>query len=316
MLFVRPQALGDMASLRTELSGDLLLPLLRKYAVHPPWITHYTSVEALEAILSSGKFRMSHFRHLNDSTEMLLGRTVVNKLLEAETRKNDFAAPFFDYCRFAFNEHDDSAIQYFVSSFSALDDSAELWRRYGSEGAGVAIRFDTARLAAHPDEPYTYYVAKVTYSDAEQMQLLEPSVRAAKTALTRYVERFGYDVRDVTIQMFAANLCSMLNHHSISLKDSSWSMEQEWRTVFSVLANDSEERKARIQLRPDGRPYVDVEIRSVAPEGLLMPLLRVSAGSKADASAVREILSELGYGHVEVGRSTVTAVEFNPVAFE
>lgn len=234
---------------------------------------------------------------------MLHGRGTVNDLLATVADQRDDLSSFFDYCRFAFNEQDDTAIQYFVSSFSELHDDAELWDRYGCSGAGVAITFDTHRMGADPAEPFIYYIARVTYTPEEQSRLLLPLIEGARTVLKEYILRHGYDVRDVAIQFAAAKLCSHLNHHSISLKSETWSVEREWRTVFSILQNDPEERKTRVNLRPDGRPCVDVSIRSVEPEEVRMPIVRVAIGATADDRAVRSILNEYGYQDIEVKHS-------------
>ncbi|MEA2165046.1 MAG: hypothetical protein QOK37_3173 [Thermoanaerobaculia bacterium] len=239
---------------------------------------------------------------------MLHGRRIVNELLKAEVDRHDNLSGFFDYCRFAFNEQDDTAIQYFVSSFSELDDDHELWRRYG-RGKSVVMRFATHRMGADPAEPFTYYMARVTYSPREQSQLLSPLIYGARMVVASYVREYGYDLRDdLAIQAAAAKLCSHLNHHSISLKDETWSVEHEWRAVFSLLGNDPAERKNRVKLRDDGRPYVDVSIRSVEPDDVHMPLLSVTLSACTAKDDIRDKLSEYGYQNVEV-KQTLTLAE-------
>ncbi len=118
--------------------------------------------------------------------------------------RRDATSEFFDYCRFFFNEIDDSAIQYFVSSFSSLRDSVKLWSRYGSKGKGVAIGFETGRMEGEPSDPSSFFVARVTYTPSQQIDLLSPLLFAAKKVLSSYIARFGYDVCDAAIQMFAS----------------------------------------------------------------------------------------------------------------
>jgi len=310
MLFARRDAIADLHILGRELGELLLQPLFRKYAVHPPQIVHYTSIQTLEAILASGNLRMTHFRHLNDSTEMLHGRRVINQLLSAEAASNAKTAAFFDYCRFFFNEVGDDAIQYFVTSFSALPDSPDLWARYGVRGAGVAITFDTLRMGAAPNDSGPYYIGRVTYSAEDQLELISPLIAAAKIVASRYIARHGYDVRDVAVQALAAKLCSNLNHHSISLKDHDpWQVEEEWRTVFSVLQNDSRDRKDRVQRGSDGRPFVDVPVLTVDPNRSHMPIAMVTVGTAAERLDVEAVLRRHGYGHVAVGKSAIDLVD-------
>jgi|GEM_PF-4398323 len=308
MLFARHDAIADIPGLARELDFKLMQPLFRKYSVHPPQIAHYTSVETLEAILASGDLRMTHFRYLNDSTEMLHGKQVADCLMGAQVDRHDATSPFFDYCRFLFGEVDDTAIQYFVTSFSVLSDSAEMWARYADGGAGVAIAFDVRRMGALVGEKDPYYIGRVTYTAAEQLELINPLVEAARSVLRRYSSKYGYDVRDVAVQMLAAKLCSHLNHHSISLKDEDWSSEREWRTVFSVLKNDPPERKGRIHFRADGRPYVDVKVMSVEPDDIRLPIAAISVGPIADAMKIERLLRQWRYDSVEVRRSVIDSI--------
>jgi len=290
----------------SQLNALLLGPLLHKYSSFPHELIHYTSVEAFAAILASGTLRMSHFRHLNDSTEMLHGRTVANELLAGEALQNERTSRFFDFCRFAFNEQDDHTIQYFLTSFSVLTDFPELWRRYGANGCGVAISFTTRRMSSDLSEQFSYHIGRITYSRDEQIALLSPLLQGAKEVLARYIATHGYDLLDPTIQRFSAQLCSHLAHHSIALKHEKWRIEQEWRTVLSVLANDTDEHKARVAIRGDGRPFVDVRVRSVEPDDDRMPIVKVVAGVNADASMIRATLDNSGYAHVQVVRSTAS----------
>ena len=313
MLFARRNALVAAEMLTQQLDGMLLRPLFRKYSAHPPQITHYTTMETLEAILCSGNLRMTHFRHLNDSTEMLHGRGVINAVLGEARNSKDETAGFFDYCRFLFNEVGDVAIQCFLTSFSTLPDSPDLWARYGARCSDVAICFDTRRMGATATDTAPYYIGRVTYTTEEQRELVSPLVDAAKAVVSRYVRRYGYDVRDVAIQVLAARLCAHLNHHCISLKDfNPWHVEREWRTVFSVLANDPETRKARVKFRNDGRPFVDVPVLSVEPHDGRMPISAITVGSSADVGGVEAALRRHGYERVVVRQSLILEADLLP----
>jgi Protein of unknown function (DUF2971) len=303
MLFLRNGTTRDMARLAEELDRLLLGSLFRKYRRYPRELIHYTSVEAFRAILSSGNLRMSHFRFLNDSTEVLHGRQIAEDMMAAEVEKRDRTSGFFDFVRFAARENAES-VQYFLSSFSVLHDDAELWRRYGDNACGVAIVFDTRRMGAEREEPYIYHIGRVTYTPAEQTELLASLFTAAKTILAKYIVRHGYDVRDVAVQMLAAKLGSSLVHHGVALKSEEWSVEQEWRTVFSLLANDDAHRHARVQRRWDGRPYVDIRIRSTEPDEE-MPIIKVVVGVHGNEIAVRDVLNSCGYNNVPIVRSSV-----------
>lgn len=304
MLFLRSTAISDVTRLVTDVDALLLSPLFLKYSRFPRGLVHYTSIDALGAIVSSGNLRMSHFGFLNDSTEVLHGRRIADELMAAEIDRGDETSEFFHYCRFAAHENAD-LVQYFLSSFSVLPDDAELWRRYGDRGTGVAIAFDTRRMGSEVTEPYSYHIGRVTYRPAEQLELISALFEATKTVLRDYVQRHGYDVRDAAVQMLAVKLGAHLVHHAVALKSAEWNMEQEWRTVFSLLDNDPAERHARVQFRSDGRPFVDVRVRSTEPDSERMPIVRVLVGQFRDSSRVRAVLDSSGYEDVPVVRSSV-----------
>jgi len=95
MPFVRREAIPHIPTLVQRLDNLLLGPLFERYWRHPPEIVHYTSIASLIAILESGNFRMSHFRYLNDSTELRYGREIASDLLERETLRDDSSSGFF-----------------------------------------------------------------------------------------------------------------------------------------------------------------------------------------------------------------------------
>lgn len=220
-------------------------------------------------------------------------------MMTEEIAKQDATSDFFDFVKFSANENADLT-QYFLSSFSVLADDAELWRRYGDQGAGVAIVFDARRLGTEPHEQNIYHLGRVTYALADQTALMSALFDSVKIVLREYVQRHGYDVREVAIQMLIASLQAHLTHHGVALKSQEWHVEQEWQMVFSLLANDPQERHSRVQLQPDGRPFVDIRVRSAEPYGDRMPIFRVVAGPRADPTLIRNFLHANGYNDVPI----------------
>jgi len=218
---------------------------------------------------------------------------------------------FFDFCRFNIN-HDEDLIQYFVSSFSVLQDSAKLWNRYGAKGEGVAVVFDTKRMGPDSSEDASYHIAKVTYTYAEQAELLRVLISATRSVLEPYINHFGYNLYDGMVRVLAVKLCSHLMHHSISLKDERWNVEREWRMVF-LLSNDSRET-SRVRARSDGRPYIDIPVGSANPGDTRMPIVKVIGGCSADCAVIRATLDKHGYAYVPVESSAMTRAFLNHIA--
>lgn len=112
---------------------------------------HYCSMEAFEAIVRSGKIRVSDINMMNDFAEMSWGYGVFE---EAATRilrerEDDPRLPdksFFD----AIDAELAPANLYvhpLIACFSKNADVLSQWRGYASDGTGVCIGFDATKLA-------------------------------------------------------------------------------------------------------------------------------------------------------------------------
>jgi len=252
---------------------------------------------------------MTHFKSLNDSREMVRGREVVAQVLAEKCRgaRKRNVRRFFDFAAYSFGEVNDEAIQYFVSSFSVEGDSQFLWREYTDGGKGLNFGIDAGRIGALPEESAPFYVSQVLYSVQEQKAFLRQLVGAAERAISRYSGRFGFDLQDFRVQNIVALLNANLNHHAIGLKDEAWRGEEEWRLVYSILSGDPPERFDQIKSYPGEtpKPHVDIVVRSVNPESLLLPITHVTVGPRFGGSVadVEDVLRQRGYDAVPVRRS-------------
>ena len=99
----------------------------------PPALFHYTSMDVLEKITSSGKIWASEARFLNDSTEYAHARSYIKTMLEGRTAKDNAlrarVSEDLKTVESQFAEHD-----VFIASFSSDGDSLPQWRGYCSKG--------------------------------------------------------------------------------------------------------------------------------------------------------------------------------------
>ncbi len=113
--------------------------------MNPPILYHYTSLCAFENIVSTRKFRATHFRDLSgDPEELIFG---VDRLLEAIKQKNvdepqreyrDYLIEFVEL----FNRHE---LEVYVLSFTEKQDSRHHWKRYAPHGVAMGLCGDRVR---------------------------------------------------------------------------------------------------------------------------------------------------------------------------
>lgn len=111
---------------------------------------HYCSMEAFEAIIRTGKIRMSDINMMNDFSEMRWGYSVFEEAASQilKTREQDESLPdreFFD----AIDAHlapTQLVLHPLIASFSKNRDVLSQWRGYAADGTGVCIGFDAEKL--------------------------------------------------------------------------------------------------------------------------------------------------------------------------
>jgi hypothetical protein len=111
----------------------------------PPILYHYTSMSALLSIIETGRIRATHFRYLNDSSEVITMLDAVRERLieriglEALTDKVRELRELADVMK------NDKLINEFVASFSEDGDDLSQWRSYCRDG-GVSLGFAAGAL--------------------------------------------------------------------------------------------------------------------------------------------------------------------------
>ena len=99
-------------------------------------IYHYTSVEALYKIFSTGSLRFTNIRELNDPLEIIHGFNLLDSYFDNKG---------FDYKAFFYtnldepDEIDKLKSNFFVFSTSRVSDDHQQWINYGDRGDGISI---------------------------------------------------------------------------------------------------------------------------------------------------------------------------------
>src|SRR2546423_4685399 len=109
----------------------------------PPTLWHYTDANGLFGITTSRQLRFGDARFLNDRTERTHGERVLEQVFaeEAERDDDDATRKFQELIRVM-----RSPDRLYIASFSATKESISQWQRYGADGAGYCIGFDSKRL--------------------------------------------------------------------------------------------------------------------------------------------------------------------------
>jgi hypothetical protein len=118
----------------------------------PDKVWHYTSVAALEGIISSGAVWATEVRFTNDKTEFIHARDVAESALEeimpADKITGYAKSVAQDMVKTAFEGGPLSSqrTEVFVASFSSAKDLKSQWMEYADGGRGVSIAFDLREI--------------------------------------------------------------------------------------------------------------------------------------------------------------------------
>lgn len=141
-------------------------------AVVPDVVYHYTSVETMTKISSTGIFRATSIDYLNDTSE---GKHFIDQIAR---RLDDYEDSDCDDIRIEMSKPGNSDLPFnfkpFVASFSTENDSLAQWRSYCPNGNGVAIGFKSnclkrVRLVGETESsPMGAFFSAITYTEAER----------------------------------------------------------------------------------------------------------------------------------------------------
>jgi hypothetical protein len=151
------------------------------YDAVPKTLYHYTSLEALVAIVRSKRLRASNIRFLNDKSESLsLKQDVVAILQKRVVSVED--ERLVNTVLDSINAYPRQSL--FVTSLSEKSDLLSQWRAYCPSGLGVSIGFSSACLneqwIANPQGGMPFFLGapfqKVRYYDTAHQAELEQAI--------------------------------------------------------------------------------------------------------------------------------------------
>lgn len=216
-----------------------------------PLLAHYTSIDALNKILTSNEIWLANPLFMNDHEELRWGiengieEFRINKTLQNYLQETSSAAEFEFQLNWIYKQFDKEAFDIYLFCLSRhereeVDGRLSMWRGYGASGDGVAIVFDTSRADERDDLPLI--LAPVHYASHDERRKWINNLAEQFTDILRDQKVAG---RHEYIQAVYW-LFQRLKMFALFTKHSGFAEEKEWRLVYFP---DRDERKDLHQLR-------------------------------------------------------------------
>jgi len=230
----------------------------------PSVLYHYTSMDALEKIASTGVIWASDIDFLNDSSEYVHAKAFIRDELTKRTahQDEDLRKLVDSQTGQEFHELDHPCV--YVSSFSKDGDSLPQWRGYCPNGLGVAIGFNPYALKVGELELPDHYdrslrvdtnLYQCVYTEKQKLNLIS-------VHLERYLDLARKDLQRKEQQSKAAQLLGDLIRFCCPLfKDQGFQEENEWRLTVSTYSREVPSlhfRTARSTLAP----YIKINVKT------------------------------------------------------
>jgi Protein of unknown function (DUF2971) len=141
---------------------------------------HYCGVDGFYGIMTGRALWLSDVFTLNDASEMLYAREIVDEVLRSQSSPPWVPKSMINESEFLYRT---SSWRLCVSCFCSEGDLLSQWRGYGAQGGGFAIGFDVSRLSQHCRENGTTHPIPLIYDKEEQRRpVLNLTHRASEIA--------------------------------------------------------------------------------------------------------------------------------------
>ena len=253
-------------------------------------IYHYTDVRALIGMLASGRIWATHVTRLNDAMEYEIGVALVSRFVRANLQRPSKALVEKVICRL-------NSVDTFIACYSSTANVLSQWRAYSGTGTGYCIGFKTSEMATTDDR--MPLLEKVIYSEA-----------TAESILSRLLSRVDeflneHDFEDVEVGYLMGMLESTFNIVASIIKHCAFDEETEYRQIYqpskSPLPLATKYRMGRFGLTP----YVEIEFLQKGKLPIESIMIGPCRDPDSEARSLRLMLSDYGYGDVQVLNSGI-----------
>jgi len=269
-------------------------------------VYHYTDAFGLDGILRHGVVHATHYRFMNDRTELDEGRKLVLEAcaeLQASAELIGDQRTLVEGFREAFARPavQDVTRDIFIASFSEKGDDLGQWRAYGNRGAGYAIgvRFVEGDPKDEPTDKQLGFLLRCEYERADAVEAFKADLLSFLNGFDHYATTFvrqtGHRAMWTRGMTFGLR---RLARHWLSFKNSHFRDEAEWR--FIGLASPSK-RREQLKTKPSATrgtvPYVELTLSPTKPPPLEVEEIIVGPTHDPESGvlAVVLLLESLGY---------------------
>lgn len=223
-------------------------------------VYHYTDTQAFKGVVENGALWATDFRYLNDSGELVYTwAAFVQRLDQLVDQPGDHAEAYRAQLEALTLMNARDLMQFddgvFVACFTELPDEVTQWTGYGDKGRGLALGFDSERIAALKVPQYQHgpngqltpmkaivgggpdsgkqvemtwnaNLQKVAYGDAARDRVVDGLIDSVQQCC-QDVDNFNTNVANCISQTHA------LVHRLPLVKRSAWEYEQEHRITIT-----------------------------------------------------------------------------------
>lgn len=247
---------------------------------------HYTSLEALDSIIKTGKFRLTNLKYTNDLTELKFNQNNIIKVLYVLLEKNNSNKEKYIYKSLieAYKSNDfldNTIIDPYAISLTMDENNLYHWRCYANGGKGVNIGFDINKLientTLNENNLKLFLFSSICYDIQSQAQLV-------KNMILNYISSYKENYKNADYNLLALII---FNNIRIFCKIEDFDIEKEYR--LSVEPNNklvefllgeiefkkfidfqskyiSEEKKGIIH--GEIMPFIELNIKELLKDGL------------------------------------------------
>jgi hypothetical protein len=258
----------------------------------PAELFHYCGVEGFHGIVTKRTLWLSDVLTMNDASEMLYAREVVDKVLRSLPSRPDWL-PKGMIGESEFLDLVSSWWRMYVSCFCSKGDLLSQWRGYGAGGRGFAIGFDLARLPDHCSKKQISNPLPLIYDMQEQQKPVLNLTRRACDIASRH------DLKPTELEAFGDEFMFRLGTFMPQMKNPSFTEESEWR-LLRISPNEAP------KFRPAHGVIVPyLELSEIPPDVFTSVTLGPAVEPKFGRRPTRLFLESNGMTHVEVRQSQI-----------
>lgn len=272
-------------TVRTELSNLI--------SDNPPQIIyHYTDVNGLIGLITSGCIWATHVSRLNDSSEYLHGIQLVTEFVQNNIP--DSSRPLIEKALAKLQ-----SVDTYVASYSTKHDLLSQWRNYTGSRVGYSLGFATVEMAALDDK----------MPPLEQVIYKEDTAKSILTRLLHKVDEFlnvnGHVFGEVEVFYLLGMVQATLNIIACIIKHHKFEEESEFRQFYQPGATS-------LELEPHFRQGcfgLTAYVKICFHEENRLPLRTVTIGPcqdfETEANSLKALLSRYGYNKIEIRKSEI-----------